>query len=337
MSAHQRNLLVGVTMMVSLVLLGWMILRFGAGPARLFAPARASVTMISERADGLGPGAPVLFRGVTVGRVDSVRRTADGRRVEIGLLVDEHPPVPANVEGYIRYQSALGATGVVTLELTDPEPEGALAEGHTIQGYFAGLDVEVIPPQIARLAETLERQLAQTQLVANLAELIKSLEREVPKLGELAASVNAVAGDPQVQKDLQESIANIREMSVKFNALGSDMQQLTGEASEMIAEARTAIAATSKNIESVSTQFEEQLRQNVPELARSLQEMQKIMQAINEGTGTAGMMLHDPKLYESLVATSTELNLAVTDLRRVLEQIEEEGPTLRLVLFGRRR
>ena len=46
---------------------------------------------------------------------------------------------------------------------------------------------------------------------------------------------------------------------------------------------------------------------------------------IDEGKGTAGALVNDPKLYESLADTAAELNLMVKDMRRLLAQWEQEG------------
>jgi hypothetical protein len=40
--------------------------------------------------------------------------------------------------------------------------------------------------------------------------------------------------------------------------------------------------------------------------------------------------MNDPRLYQSLVDTSRELNATVTDLRLLIEQWEQEGVPLKL-------
>jgi hypothetical protein len=40
--------------------------------------------------------------------------------------------------------------------------------------------------------------------------------------------------------------------------------------------------------------------------------------------------MNDPKLYQSLVETTMELNATVKDLHRLVEQWEQEGVTLKL-------
>jgi hypothetical protein len=42
------------------------------------------------------------------------------------------------------------------------------------------------------------------------------------------------------------------------------------------------------------------------------------------------MLLNDPKLYQSLLDSSKELNATISDLRRLVEQWEQEGVSLKV-------
>ena len=77
MSNYRRNVLVGVTVLASMVMLGWMILRFGGSLGAPFAGKTMPVRFVTERADGLSEGSAILFRGVTVGRVTLVQRATE--------------------------------------------------------------------------------------------------------------------------------------------------------------------------------------------------------------------------------------------------------------------
>ena len=55
-----------------------------------------------------------------------------------------------------------------------------------------------------------------------------------------------------------------------------------------------------------------------------------VLQKINSGKGTAGQLVNDPKLYESLVDSSQELNATIKDLKRLVQQWEQEGISLKM-------
>src|SRR4051794_26998658 len=127
MSPYRRNILVGITVMAALIALAWMILKFGDRPARLFATPSMSVTFATDRADGLGEGSNITFRGVIVGRVTTVHRT--DRDVIIDAEIDHDPPLPGNLDGEIRQISQLGGTSNIHLVVKGTQEVGKLEPG----------------------------------------------------------------------------------------------------------------------------------------------------------------------------------------------------------------
>src|SRR4051794_13179591 len=73
MSPYRRNILVGASVIVALAILGWMILQFGEAPARFLTKPTIPIHFESERADGLGEGSIISYRGVAVGHITDVK------------------------------------------------------------------------------------------------------------------------------------------------------------------------------------------------------------------------------------------------------------------------
>ena len=73
MSAYQRNVLVGIVVLVGLAMLGWMVLQFANKAATFFLTSGTRITLNTPRAEGIADGSPVTYRGVNVGRVTGVR------------------------------------------------------------------------------------------------------------------------------------------------------------------------------------------------------------------------------------------------------------------------
>src|SRR6059058_5401559 len=117
MSLYRKNIFVGLTVLLALTLLGWMILRFADAPFKLMTKRQVRVYFDAASAEGLSEGSPVLYLGVTVGRISKISRSGDLRSVLIEALVD--PPLPGNVEGRIRTQ-ILGGGSSLGLVLIPP-------------------------------------------------------------------------------------------------------------------------------------------------------------------------------------------------------------------------
>src|SRR5947208_16599189 len=110
MTAFKKNLMVGITVLVALILLGWMLLRFSDAPFRLFAKAQMPISLEAPSAEGVSEGTNIYYLGVSVGRVTKIDRSEDLRSVVMQGLVD--PPIPANVEGRIRTQLFSGGAAI---------------------------------------------------------------------------------------------------------------------------------------------------------------------------------------------------------------------------------
>ena len=73
-----------------------------------------------------------------------------------------------------------------------------------------------------------------------------------------------------------------------------------------------------------------QLGDRLAQMSTLLSTFQSVANKINQGQGTAGQLVNDPKLYEGLVETTRQLNATIADLQRLVQQWEEEGVSVRV-------
>src|SRR5205814_10274985 len=66
------------------------------------------------------------------------------------------------------------------------------------------------------------------------------------------------------------------------------------------------------------------------QISKTLENFESITRKINEGKGTAAALLNDPSLYENLLDVSKEMKLTIADLKRLVEQWEQEGVPFKL-------
>ena len=187
MSNYRRNILVGATVLVAGMLFAWMMLRFSSKSAEIFAPPQISIRVNSPRADGLSQGSAVYFLGVSVGRVDNVVRRADGMGVIIDAQVDAKPPIPGNLKAVISQSSAIGGGSSLNLELSGDAPEGQLQPNTELEATYAGLELNLIPPQFTKTAE-------------KIGEMSDEITKTVRKTAEGAAEARNVATAAKANK-----------------------------------------------------------------------------------------------------------------------------------------
>lgn len=331
MSPSRRNILVGLTVIAALASLGWMLLKFGSTPAKLFTKGnQLPVHFISDRADGLAEGSQVFYRGVPVGRVTHLRRDENQRDVVIDALIDEAPPLPSNVAGAIRTRSLISGTAELSLEIIGGPttlPSGTLAKDQEIRATWVGS--ELIPQSFSELALELQK----TTHDVREARLIAHLDDTIRQAGDVMKSLRGFIDDPTLRQNITTAIDNFRQVmetanraAQKIEKFSGSMEKVADDASATLVDARGTIHKTQDNLDQLSKQMNDRLLQ----VSKLLESFQSIAQKVDKGEGTAGLLLNDPKLYQSLVDASRELNLTITDLRRLVEQWEQDGVSFKL-------
>ena len=310
----------GITVLAALVMLGWMIVRFGANLARPFAGEKLNVRFVMDRADGVSDGSSLTFRGVTVGRVLRVWRDPDQHKVWAEAEVDADPPLPAIGSAEIRQTSPLG-TGA-SLALVSSDNGKNIKTGDTIVATYIGLGLDLLPPELKSLGPeitALVKQLKDENFVANL-------NARVSDVGKTLDGVNKIVNDPKMQDDLRASMANVREASEKIKTISTRADSMV---TNLDATAVT-VNATAKSAQTKIDEINRSLQARLDQASTALEQIGQVTAKINAGTGTAGKLVNDPKLYAGLVDSTTELNATIKDLRRLIQQWEQEGVTAKL-------
>ena len=308
MTPREKNLTVGLVVLMGLIAVAWMLLLFAGRLATLFAGPTLSVTFQADRADGVSDGSAVYYLGVQGGQVTKVTRSPDNRSVIIEARINKDPPLPANVHGVIRVQSAFGGASIIALE-PDGTPAGVLESGAILTAQFEGSGL--LPKSVTTLAEQAQRQ----ELVKHLDETILSVHTQAERAGEVLQSFQQFVADPKMRDDLRASVANIRQATESATRVGSDLQKFTGDlrrVSDQTNAAMSDVRASTARLSGVLTRFE------------------SVSSKIDQGKGTAGMLVNDPALYQGLVDTTHQLNATIADLQRVVQQWEQEGVTIKL-------
>lgn len=325
--------MVGATVLTGAVLLGVLMLKFGALPVQWFGPKRFPVELVVNRADGLSPGSTVTYLGVSVGSISTISRSPDETQVIIETLIDASDPPPANVVGRIRSQ-IVGGGSSATLEVVNGKPQGKLQAHAKIPTIFLGIDL--LPPEFAELATELRvtvQQVREAKLAEHLDQTIQTFRAQAEKAGKLIDSLDNAVNDPKLRDDMKVSLANFRattetasHAAANIDKFSSRLDKMGDDLSAVATNANATIAKTQEHIDDLSKRMNDRLL----EVSKLLEQFQSIAGKVDQGKGTAGMLINDPKLYENLVNTSKELNLTITDLKLLVKQWTDEGVYIKL-------
>ena len=331
MTAYRRNILVGSTVLLGLLILAWMIIQFGEAIASPFGDRTLAVTFISDRADGVAPGSPIVYRGLNVGRVSDVSLSEDGEKVMIGARINVGRPIPKNVTATIRLTSLVGSGSAIMLETGGLPPEGQIGAGEKIDATFVGLDL--IPPAFAQLSE----QLSVAAKNFNDLKVLQNVNARVTQVGKAVDRFNTLIGDEKMTGDVRAALANARETTDRVKAIvarvdgrldpilndagkaASSARDTAGSAKELVDSAQTTLRTTSDN-----------LNQRLAQASAALSSIESILTKVDRGTGTAGKLVNDPKAYQALTDSLQLLSATIADTKRLVEQWEQEGVSFKL-------
>jgi phospholipid/cholesterol/gamma-HCH transport system substrate-binding protein len=310
MTPRRRNVLVGLVVLVGLGSVVWMVLLFAGRLANIFSTPGLHITITADRADGVSDGSTIYYLGTEVGRVERIYRGSDNRSVVIIADVNKEPPLPGNVHAVIKTSSALGSASQISLEFNDGKPsQNPLQDQAAISGSYVGSGL--IPPEFQQLAEDMKKQ----NLIPHLDETVVSIKEQSEKAGQLLGSMQQLIGDEKTRDEIHTAVTNIHAASESAARVGANLEKF------------------SANLETITVKTDQTMsdvRVAAGKIGTVLDHIDSVTAKVDQGKGTAGMLVNDPKLYQGLVDTTKELNATVADLQRVIQQWEQEGVTIKL-------
>ena len=339
---RQLQFRVGLLVLVSLGIGGWLVVQFG--DLKQLMHKRYALAIHFDSGSGLYPTAPVTLTGLTVGTVRAVQLDEKRGGVVATIEVREEIRIPVDSKAII-IRSILGETVV---EITPGRERDVLKSGGRFEGQLAVDPLEMVQRMEGRAVEVLDALGSTTrewQLVAknvnglmetNRGNLGQVVERAAESLyeftstmkhaNEMLASANKIVGNPAAQQALQETLIA--------------MPKLVNETQRTIAETRNAVASSRQVLDSVNknlvnlTQVTEpigkrgdqmvaKLDSSLTNLDQLLGEMNRFAKLVNTKDGSLQKFASDPSLYDNLDRSSQSLAVLLRNIEPVLRDMRE--------------
>jgi phospholipid/cholesterol/gamma-HCH transport system substrate-binding protein len=248
-----------------------------------------------EDAAGLRRGDPVQMRGVNIGRVHQFELIPAG--VGIVLEIDGRWIIPSDSRARLAGGDLLGGRTVEVIPGTSPEPlaVGAVMPGESVTGVM-----EIAEDLGAEARTTLER--------------VRMLLDE-----EAVSSVHSSIGELE---ELLEALTEFtREQRVELESLSGSLNRSAERVEDLVSRDeldRSLARADSTLVE---------LQEAGGNLSRASSSLETILQRIEAGEGTLGLLTTDEDLYRNLTETIAEFRSLAEDVR------ENPGRYIRLRIF----
>ncbi len=341
MNEKTRNSIVGLTVLIALGLVTWGAFLLGRLPT-IGPGAPYLVTVESPSADGLVYGDSVSLNGVNVGTVRSVAlgKNMQGAILVLGISSVYHLPMNTTVRIASKtigspYVSLFVPPGAPTKYLpTDGTANlhASVASGSLIPHSFASdftairLQFSVLSTKLDRVADDLHSLLRPASLtgpdkpgdrqgdLGNISALIQRLNKTVE-------SVNGLLTDKKLQGQVREIVTNA---AVSAKELAATLKRLNSTVTRFNSVMDKA-GTTAADIDTVAKTANSRLISVSLHIAQVLEHLNTITTSIAQGHGTAGHLVKDPRLYNSLLDLTHRLKKTVDSLHALVKQIKAEG------------
>ena len=250
---------------------------------------------------GLYKNANVTYRGVAVGRVESVGLNPNGVTAEMRL--NSGTPIPSNVTATVKSVSAVGEQYI---DLVPPSNPASDQVAQRVSDRSANTRIGQDVADLLKRAETLVNSLGDTRLRELLHETFQAANGSGPELARLIESARLLVDEanadyPQVSQLIDQAgpflQAQIR-AGADIKSLADGLARFTSEVHQADPQLRSTLSTAPGAIDEASTAFSG-IRPSFPALAASLANL-----------GRVGVIYH--KSIEQLLVVLPALFAAIT-------------------------
>lgn len=281
----------------------------------------------SRDVGGVALGNPVVIRGVRAGRVESI---ALGEKdwVVLKLGLDRDVDMPRDPVVLLTASSLFGEWQATVTSRDGVPPDrqlkAALEEARTGGDTIAG----AVLPDIAQLTAVAGRISGDVAKVADRVqtafddaaarELRESIRNFAQLSGELARTVNVQSKNlDKISTNVQTGLAAINDAAARLNAFSGRVDSATsrGELQTIVNNSQTAareLVAAAQNLRELT----ERLDRTETNLTRAVARADSVFAKANSRSGTLGLMINDPALYQQSDSLVREFRSLVADVKK---------------------
>lgn len=313
---------VGALIAAGLGILCFAVLTIGHG-AQLF--TRTEILQAHfERIEGLQTGAPVTLSGVRIGAVDSITFPPEPENgyVVVKIWVEQSAAERVRTDSIMQIHS-MGLLGDKFVALTPGTAAAPPASPDTVLASINPIDYEAILQR-----EGTDDLIANVMAISgSMRAILASIENGHGLLSELVRGEDANEPNHRLTLEaIQQTLDHVDKLSVALNQAMDRVNHGQGLIGAMLSDetdgkqflnnlsdTAAKIRQTSARMDTLIARFDNahgilpQLMENkdfsddvLPSLRQSSRDLKEILQKINSGEGTAGMLVNDPKLYKQL-------------------------------------
>lgn len=254
-----------------------------------------------ERVDGLAISKPVLVNGYQIGRVSNLTLQTDGQ-ILVQFKIDPKYAIPKNTVARLESTDLLGGKAIVF----------DLGNGSDLASDGDTLNANV-----------------QKDLLDQVEPVQKKAEQIIARLDSVLASVNNTL-NPGFQRNFDRSFASIARTL-------ETLEKTTRTVDGLVYNQSSKIAGILNNLESISANFKDNnakitailnnfekvsdnaakadFTKTLDEANQAVADLQEVINKVNSGTGSIGLLINDDRMYNNLNNAAENLDKLMIDLK----------------------
>ena len=272
---------------------------------------------VYDQVNGLVEANPVLVNGLKVGQVDNIffRPDASGKIVVKMLITNNDLNIPRQTVARIFSSDFLGSKAI-ELRLNDTTYEKKIKSGHlyaksgdTLFSSIASSIQEEVSVQMLPLKQKAERMMSSMDSVLaviqyifnedtreNLSKSFESIKITIKNLESTTFNLDTFVTTERYR--LSSILANVESISSNIKNNNSKIANIINNfstLSDSLSKAKVASTITNAN--------------------KAITDFSLIVDKINRGEGTVGLLINNDTLYRNLQKSSKDLDLLMEDVR----------------------
>ncbi|MEO6167637.1 MAG: MlaD family protein [Chitinophagales bacterium] len=253
-----------------------------------------------DDAGGIAPAGSVKYKGMKVGHVLDIKLATDGsQKIVVAVAITPDLKIPKGSTAMVVSPDFISAK-VIQLDFTSSNEYYTSKD--TIAAKIAKNGMQEVQSQAEALIASLDSAInsissvfnSETKL--NLQKSVKSIESTLNTLDKATSKVDVM---------LNDNVSRLDRIFSNIESITSNLDKNQDEINTMLSNL-AAITDTVKRSEIGTT---------VREAKEVLEEVSEVMQKINSGEGSLGLLVNDSKLYKNLETSSKSLDALLIDFK----------------------
>lgn len=234
---------------------------------------------------GLSVASPIFANGYRVGTVEEIVFNYDkqgeimakiGIDKKLSVPADSRAEISADLMGNVKVQLVLGSGA-------------AMAPGDTIRGA----------QHVGALGKA--------------ADMVPDIQKMLPKLDSILASVNALLADPAIAGSLHNIEQITSSLTQTSNQLSLLAASLNKQMPQVLENANGTLANTNQLTQNLNNL---DIASTMASVNTTLKNVEQMTAKLNSNEGTLGLLMRDPSLYSNLNATMMHADSLMIDLKQ---------------------